>query len=116
MAIEIAGLDEDGNVQFDPEAIMRSYERRFFPEIAPVEHLLVYENEQQAAYYLPSDNVICISSFMLKYGKMLRIMILHELIHSKLFKENGDPDPDEGERFHAEAQKLWDAGVYRKLL
>lgn len=48
--------------------------------------------------------------------KTTQIVFLHELIHYKLFKENGDADDAEGERFEAEVRRLWDAGAYIKLL
>jgi len=53
---------------------------------------------------------------LLPFPKVCKIMILHELIHSKLFKVNGDADGQEGAAFEAEVDRLWEEGVYRKLL
>ena len=47
---------------------------------------------------------------------LAKIPILHELIHHALRCENGDPDADEGDRFKAQNQRLWNLDVYKELL
>ena len=54
----------------------------------------------------------CFSPFV----KLCCILVLHELIHSSLCKENGDPNERHGARFKAELKRLMDAGAYAKLL
>ena len=51
-----------------------------------------------------------------KFIELAKIAILHELVHSKLHKQNGDPDEAEGQRFQAEIKRLLEAGAYKGLL
>ena len=48
------------------------------------------------------------------FVKLCSILVLHELMHSKLYKENGDPDERHGRRFKAELKRLKDAGRLRE--
>jgi hypothetical protein len=66
--------------------------------------------------YVPQTNEIVLQSSLSKYPKLCRILILHELIHSRLYHENGDPDEAHGERFQAEIKRLWDSGAYAKVM
>jgi hypothetical protein len=65
---------------------------------------------------LTNERVIQISSTVARSKKLRQVLILHELIHNALLCQFGDPDHEEGDKFQAEVQRLWDAGAYRKLL
>lgn len=97
---------------------MRAFEHTYFafPNLPPVSALKVLKDETSAGYYVPEQNLIVLSSLIARFAKVCHPIILHELIHHKLYCENRDPDKDEGVRFEAEIQRLWDAGAYRKML
>jgi len=109
----ITELTEHGDVE--PEVILRNYEKRFFPGVPTITAIRV-QKMQNAGCYFPLDNCLCISESIAQSWKLVRIIILHELIHHKLRCENGDDDPKEGIRFQAELDRLWAEGIYRKLL
>jgi hypothetical protein len=48
--------------------------------------------------------------------KTTKILILHELIHWKLYSESKDPDENEGKKFYAELSRLKSEGAYTGLL
>jgi SprT-like family len=47
---------------------------------------------------------------------MAKIALLHEMIHLKLYIENGDPGEDHGPRFRSELTRLMKEGAYDRLL
>jgi hypothetical protein len=106
-------LTEHGDLP--PETILRHYELRYFADSAPIQNIRVVPMDNAACYVL-EENCLYVSEASALSWKLIRIVILHELIHRKLLAQNGDPDPDEGDRFQAEVQRLWDAGAYRRLL
>lgn len=106
-------LTEHGHLL--PETILRGYESRYFADSVPVQNIRVVQMDNAACYLLAED-CLCISDAVVRSWKLIRILILHELIHRKLLAQNGDPDREEGERFQVEVKRLWEAGAYRKLL
>jgi hypothetical protein len=113
---QIASLGDDGLLEFNPIEILRDYERKYFPDVEPISSVEVLENTDDPASFIPSQNLIRMSRVYTPFYKIIAVMLLHELIHSKLYKENGDPDKNEGERFQCEIDRLWVQGAYRKLL
>lgn len=89
---------------------------KYFQDSAPIESLSLSETLDGPSCYVPQANEIVPQSALSKYPKLCRILILHELIHSKLYRDNGNPDEAHGERFQAGARKLWDAGAYANVL
>jgi hypothetical protein len=97
------------------KAFMRAYQKRYFRSTTEVVDLVVSLLEGPSCF-LPGKNTIQIHPSLAPFTKLSKIVILHELIHSKLFKENGDPDEAEGQRFQTEVKKLLEAGAYKGLL
>ena len=60
---------------------------------------------------------ITLSKELLPFGKCLKIVLLHELIHANLhITGKHDPKNDHGESFKAEVKRLMNAGAYDSLL
>jgi hypothetical protein len=97
------------------KAFMRTFQKRYFRAMPEVADLIVAPLED-AASFLPNENKIQIHPALAPFPKLARIVILHELIHCKLYKENGDADAAEGPRFQTEVKKLLEAGAYKGLL
>jgi hypothetical protein len=96
---------------------LRKYEAKYLPDVTPsVVQLNLSAPDKGPACYLKTDNTILVHPSLGPFMKISRVLILHELIHSKLFKENGDPDEGEGERFQSERARLWEEGAYADLL
>lgn len=96
---------------------LRKYEKEHFSDVRPpVLRVHVRSVDKGPACYLIQENVILIHPAVAPFLKVCRVLILHELIHSKLFKQNGDPDESEGERFQQERERLWDENAYKDLL
>jgi len=115
--VELGALSEDGNIEYNPEFWLRSLERRFFSDVIPqIAGITVEDHPAARVRFEPAENRIYLIRSLLPFPKVCKIMILHELIHSKLFKVNGDADGQEGAAFEAEVDRLWEEGVYRKLL
>jgi hypothetical protein len=93
---------------------LREFERHYFAGQKPIEGLEVTQLPGPSQS-LVDRRVIQIHPNVATYPKICGILILHELIHSKLLQENGDPDVKESERFQAEVERLYEAKAYRHL-
>ena len=96
------------------KAFMRTYQQRYFRSTREVVDLVVVAFDGSARF-VPEENKIHIHPSLAAFSKLAKIAILHELIHSKLHKQN-EPDAAEGQRFQAEVKKLLEAGAYKGLL
>ena len=96
-------------------AFMRTYQQRYFRSTREVADLVLVALDAPARF-VPEENKIHVHPSVAPFSKLAKIAILHELIHSKLHKQNGDPDGAEGQRFQAEVKKLLEAGAYKGLL
>jgi len=97
-------------------SVLREYERKYFFDVPEIDVLEVTDRGQGSACFVPSENRILIHPSVASYEKICRVLILHELIHSKLYKQYNDPDAEEGLRFQAEVKRLWNQGAYGRLL
>lgn len=93
---------------------MRIFEVRYFSGIPPVADLEVGDVEGPAM--LTPERIIRISPSAASWSKIRQVLVLHELIHHALWQRDGNPDEDEGARFQAEVERLWEAGAYKNLL
>ncbi len=101
------------------ETILNSQLRtleKYFSNLPPLAGIEIVALGGNAACFLPDRRVIQINQSVATFHKLCSLLILHELIHAKLLRENGDPDAPEGERFQAEVRRLWEADAYNKLL
>jgi hypothetical protein len=115
------GLDDDpfGSVlESSSESILGAYmkfaEEKYFKGTPPVVDLEMIDGPDPAI--LSPERKIQISKNVIRATKMCKVLILHELIHHHLLQKDHDADKDEGPRFQAEVQRLWDAGAYKNLL
>lgn len=88
---------------------------QYFPDVEPVVRVEVTKVSGPGCL-LRDKKIIQVHPAIASWTKLSRIVILHELIHWTLWKRDGDSDAEEGERFQAEVNRLWQAGAYRGLL
>jgi hypothetical protein len=108
-------------VQFTLRAQVAGLAKRYFPSMKKVPNLLVVQEADNDGHGPAWLNALTgaihiddrVSTFQ---EKTTPILILHELIHWNLFQENGDPDEEEGERFHTELARIERLGAYTGLL
>jgi hypothetical protein len=60
--------------------------------------------------------IVDISDEVTRSPRLVRILLLHELIHGKLFHATGDSEIKHGSRFRAEVKRLLAAGAYDTIL
>jgi hypothetical protein len=98
---------------------VRSYEKRYFKNERLVLGIETKHNFPQIAS-LGLFSFIEISDDILRSEKLVRILLLHEMVHSKLFLQSHRHDEKQehghGPRFRAEIKRLISAGAYDKLL
>jgi hypothetical protein len=94
------------------------FQVRYFHGCEPGVDLIINTNPnfQGASAFEPSEMRIHIWDRILPLESLTKIAILHEMIHVRLFAENGDADENHGPRFKAEIQRLQQAGAYDALL
>jgi SprT-like family len=98
---------------------VRSYEKIYFNSERLVLGIEIKHKLPQIAF-LGLFSFIEISDDILRSEKLVRILLLHELIHSKHFLQSHRRDEKQehghGPRFRAEIKRLMSAGAYDKLL
>ncbi len=98
---------------------VRAYERSYFNGERLVLGIEIkYKLPQIACLGLFS--FVEISDEVLRSEKLIRILLLHEMVHSKLFLQSHRRDEKQedghGPRFRAEIKRLMSAGAYDTLL
>ena len=98
---------------------VRSYEKSYFNNERWVLGIEIKHKLPQIAS-LGLFSFIEISDDILRSEKLVRILLLHEMVHSKLFLQSHRRDEKQehghGPRFRAEIKRLISAGAYHKLL
>jgi predicted SprT family Zn-dependent metalloprotease len=116
-------MDENGEIIKDPATAddlsrwANEYHRKYFsggPE--PTIKVAFTSELGQAGCFIPADEIVLMPQALAAFEKSCRIVLLHEMVHVRLFMENGDPDPGHGERFRAEINRLFSCGAYGNLL
>ena len=92
-----------------------SLKHKYFEEQAEIA-LKIDKDKTSMGCYLPSTDTIVLDPGIVAQVKTCQIVMLHELVHRKLYKENGDADEEHGERFQTEIRRLFELGAYRALL
>jgi len=96
-------------------AIVRFYEV-YFPNVAPITSAEFVFELDCPSRVLPEIDRIEISQSLSSFVKLCCFLVLHELIHNKLYKKHGNPQSDTGDVFREEVKRLWEQGVYDGLL
>ena len=98
---------------------VRSYEKRYFKNERLVLGIEIKHKLPQIAS-LSLFSFIEISDDILRSEKLVRILLLHEMVHSKLFilahRRDEKQEHGHGPRFRAEIKRLISAGAYQMLL
>jgi hypothetical protein len=94
---------------------VREYERRYFNgKRLAIAVTIQPRLADYASYGLFS--IIDISDEVIRSHKLVRILLLHELVHGKLFLETNNTEVKHGPRFQAEVKRLMAQGAYDTLL
>jgi hypothetical protein len=110
-AIELA------TAQAVAEAALRYFEKKYFSGIEAVSSIKVLDDPRTASCYFPESKSIQLNFGVARFRQLAEFLILHELIHHKLFLQNADYAKDPyGEPFRRETQELLKRGAYDKLL
>jgi hypothetical protein len=98
---------------------VRSYEKSYFQNKRLVLGIEIKHKLPEVAC-LGLFTFVEISDAILHSEKLVRILLLHEMVHSKLFLQSHERDEKQehghGPRFRAEIKRLMSAGAYDKLL
>jgi hypothetical protein len=94
------------------------FQEQYFPGCEPGIDLVINTNPnfQGASAFEPGEMRIHVWDRILPLESLTKIAILHEMIHVKLYAENGDADEKHGPRFKSEIYRLQQAGAYDALL
>jgi len=116
MVIEY-GLGADMETfELDLLAIVRQCEQTYFSGIKPISSADFDPCLDGPSRFLPELNRIEVKACFALFQKLCRLLVLHELIHKKLYGKFGKVQSDSGNEFLAEVKLLWDCGAYRGLL
>ncbi len=100
------------------EEFLRMYvdaaQRRHFSDIERVAGFEVVDDPNPAT--LSPGRVIQISRAIVRCPKICKLLILHELIHHKLWVTTGNAHREEGLNFQREVERLWSEGAYKGIL
>jgi hypothetical protein len=97
-------------------AILSHYQNIYFPDVQPILSIEFAASLQGPSRVWPQKDLIEADERLRNFPKLCCILVLHELIHYKLFKKHGKEQSDVGEEFLAEVRRLWDKGAYEGLL
>ena len=113
-------LSENGTTwELNVLSLIRYYEARharYFLGIEPVASGDFEPDLDGPSRFLPQLNRIELHKSFARFEKLCRILVLHELIHSKLCKIGECEKDSTTIRFRKEVEELWDQGAYAKLL
>jgi len=100
----------------DLMAIIHHYQEIYFSGVKPVSSAEFIDELDGPSRLLPQIDKIEVKRCFSPFPKLCQVLVLHELIHNKLYKEHGAPQHDTGEEFQVEVKRLWDGGAYVDLL
>lgn len=119
-------LDDDMNLVKAPATVQdlcawaNEYDLKYFDGLVakqePGIDIAIIDNTGGTACFMPENRTAYVEKAITGSEKFCRIVMLHELVHVKLFVTTGDPGEAHGPIFRAEIERLWDAGAYDNLL
>jgi len=116
-------MDENGEIFKDPATSddlskwANEYHEKYFSGTPEPTIKTAFTSEPgQAGCFIPAHGSVLIPQALAGFEKACRIVLLHEMVHIRLFLENGDADPEHGDRFKAEINRLFSSGAYGNLL
>ena len=117
MEMDFRALGPDGSCwEADLMAIIHYYQETYFSDAKPIPSAEFIDDLDGPSRLFPQINKIEVKRCFSPFPKLCRLLVLHELIHNKLYKKHGAPQEDNGEEFQAEVKRLWDGGAYVDLL
>jgi hypothetical protein len=110
-------LGPGGNCwEADLMAIIQYCQETYFPDARPISSAEFIDDLDGPSRLLPQIDKVEVKRCLSPFQKLCRLLVLHELIHNKLFRMHGAPQEDTGEEFRAEVNRLWDVDAYVDLL
>ena len=100
----------------DLMAIIHYCQETYFPDARPISSAEFTDDVDGPSRLLPQIDKIEVKRCLSPFPKLCRLLVLHELIHNKLFRKHGAQQEDTGEEFRAEVNRLWDVDAYVDLL
>jgi hypothetical protein len=94
---------------------VREYEKRYFNGRVIVLGVKIQPKLRDYASY-GLFGIVDVSDEVIRSPKLVRILLLHELIHGKLFLESENTEIKHGPRFQAEVKRLIAEGAYDAIL
>jgi hypothetical protein len=79
---------EKAQVQMFAERKLRSLETKYFSEIEPVSSIEVSDDPTTASCYVPATKSIKLNYGVARFQPLAEFLILHELVHHKLFMQD----------------------------
>jgi len=110
-------LGPDANCwEADLMAIIHYSQETYFSDTKPISSAEFIDDLEGPSRVLPQIDKIEIKRCFSPFPKLCRLLVLHELIHNKLYKKHGAAQKDTGEEFQAEVKRLWGSDAYVDLL
>lgn len=110
-------LRPDSSVfEVDLQAVIEQVAEKYFPEVKPITSAEFVSALDGPSRFLPQLRKIEVKECFSPFLKVCSLLVLHELIHSKLYEKRCAPQSDTGEEFQAEVRRLWEQGAYKNLL
>ena len=107
---------EGSYFEADLMAIINHYQEKHFSEVKPVCSAEFIADLDGPSRLLPQIDKIEVKRCFSPFPRLCRLLVLHELIHNKLYKKHGAAQIVTGEEFQAEVRRLWDDDAYVDLL
>jgi hypothetical protein len=97
------------------ESFLRHFENKYFQDVEPITTVEVGDIDGPSKYD-PATNVISVHKAVAQFPKVCRVLLLHELIHNKLWKQRKEREDGHGELFQKEVKELLENSAYTGLL
>lgn len=118
MRDEFEGVINDEFKEAKIGFILEALQNRYFAEIEPRATLAFEQPEtgSPACLHLPKGEIWIDPAIAHRSFKISGVLLLHELIHHKLFIRDGYMADEEGPNFQVEVARLFKEGAYAKFL
>lgn len=99
---KVYALGADGQtLEVDLFALVKCCEEDYFSGEEPISSA-DFNPELEGPCFLPGRNRIEVKTCFAPFWKLCRVLVLHELIHKKLYSKFGKPQSDSGSEFLSE--------------
>jgi hypothetical protein len=110
-------LRPDGEAfETDLMEIIISCQRAYFAGVQQIESGEFMADLDGPSRVLPEKGKIEVLQSLARFPKLCRFLVLHELIHNKLYRKYGSPQNEADKEFRDEVKRLWELGAYEDLM